>query len=627
MRKNQISILKINLTTIFLIIVNVICGQHDLTSISALKTARMLEKKGDVNGAIAIYEGIIENNPNHIQSVQNLKNLFLSYQKYEKGIQFYKGQIIKYPNDFKNYSQLGELYYLNGQSKDAYAIWSSGINKFKHNRSFYRTMIAMFGKYGLDEDISKILYKGKATFGKSFLSYEAGAYYQAHQNYDMAMEQYILHLIYEPNRNGIIERRILQMSDEDDALDIIENKLLLASKNEPTKILNVLSEFYFKQQKYHLALKTKEQWTNSGKKDFNDWLKFANNLRKEGAYNFSISAYEYILTYKLNTKIIGKALLGLAQTFEDQITPVNEYHIIPYFYDNNIFFEDPFGIYASISAENLKTSLSIYDSLLSSPNKSPVIAEAYFRLGDIQYKILQDFDQAYFLFNKALSNNPKNTLKTKIILRIADALLAVGQTEKAINFLEKEMKTNPNSEIELKSILIQFLVNNPESTLEKVDSSFFSLNPLDPSFNDLMELKTLFTKYYRENEIDKSAFLYFQKSEFYLRQKKIGDAIEELDFIIRSFPEAKIIPLVKLRSGLLYYRLKNYDKALEYALSLDGTDYSDKGIIFSGQIYEMKFFEIDNAIQQYMRIIDDYPQSIYSEPIRYHIRKIQNKGS
>jgi hypothetical protein len=28
-----------------------------------------------------------------------------------------------------------------------------------------------------------------------------------------------------------------------------------------------------------------------------------------------------------------------------------------------------------------------------------------------------------------------------------------------------------------------------------------------------------------------------------------------------------------------------------------------------------------------MRILDDYPQSIYSEPIRYHIREIQNKGS
>ena len=46
---------------------------------------------------------------------------------------------------------------------------------------------------------------------------------------------------------------------------------------------------------------------------------------------------------------------------------------------------------------------------------------------------------------------------------------------------------------------------------------------------------------------------------------------------------------------------------------------------FAGQIYEMKLFEVDNAIKQYMRIINEYPNSVYSEPIRYHIRNIQNK--
>ena len=618
--------MKINVI-INLIVVSIISGQLNPTVISALKTAQMLEKKGDINGAIAVYEGILTNNPNHAQSVQSLKNIFLNYQKYKKGVDFFMTRLSQNPNNFINYSELGEFYYLNGQLKDANNIWYSGINKFKHNRSFYRIMISVFGKYGLDEDISKILDRGKNTFGKSFLSYEAGIYYQAHQVYDKAMEQYILHLIHEPNRNGIIERRILQMSDEDEALDIIEEQLILASKNEPIKTLNVLSEFYFKQQKYPLAIKAKEQWTASGKRDFNDWLKFANNLRKEGAYDFSIDAYEYILSYKLSPKITGKALLGLAQTFEDQITPTNENHIIPYFFDQNIFFEDPFGVYTSISSENLKTSLSIYDSLLASPNKSPLIAEAYFRLGDIQYKILQDFDQSYLFFNKALNNNPKRDLKIKTILRIADVLLATGKMKQAINFLNEEKKIIPSFEIELKSILIQFLVNNPELTLKKVDSIFFSLNPLEPSFNDLMELKTLFSKYYSESTIDKSAFTYFQKSELYIRQKKIGNALEELDFIIRSFPEAKIIPLVKLRSGLLHYRLKNYDEALEYALSLDKTDYDDKGIIFAGQIYEMKLFEIDNAIKQYMRIINEYPNSVYSEPIRYHIRDIQNKGS
>ncbi len=587
----------------------------------------MLEKKGDIDGAISIYEGILAKNPNQTQSVQSLKMLFLNYQKYEKGIDFFRNRLTQNPNDFKNYSELGQLHYLNGKHKEAKSIWYNGLNKFKHNRSSYRIMISMFGKHGLDEDIGIILKMGKDTFGKQFLSYEAGAYYQNRRLYNKAMEQFILHLIHESNQNGIVERRILQMSDEEDALKTIENTLTIASKNNPTKILNVLSEFYFKQQDYHQAIEIKKQWSASGKKDFNHWLKFANNLREERAYNFATEAYEFILSYKLNSKIIGKALLGLAQTFEDQITAIEESNLIPYFFDQNIFFEDPFGIYTPISSENLKTSLSIYDSLLTSPITSPIIAEAYFRLGEIQYKILQDFDQAYYLLNKAFNSKPKKVLKSKIILRIADVLLATGQKEEAMSFLKEEMKKNPSSDIILKNLLVQFLTNDPGLTLKMVDSSFFELNPTEPSFNDLMELKTFLTKYYGNSDIEKSAFTYFQKSEFYLRQKKLGNAIEELDYLINNFPNAKIVPLVKLRLGILHYRLKNYSKALEFAFSLDQTDFSDKGIILAGQIYEIKLFEIDNAVKQYMRIIDDYPNSIYSEPIRFHIRDIQKTGS
>ncbi|GIS53859.1 hypothetical protein Ct9H90mP29_09010 [bacterium] len=49
--------------------------------------------------------------------------------------------------------------------------------------------------------------------------------------------------------------------------------------------------------------------------------------------------------------------MGLAQTFEDQIVPANEQDLIPYFFDNNIFFEDPFQIYSSISRDHLSSSL------------------------------------------------------------------------------------------------------------------------------------------------------------------------------------------------------------------------------------------------------------------------------
>ncbi len=73
------------------------------------------------------------------------------------------------------------------------------------------------------------------------------------------MDQFILYLKHEPKQNGIIERRILLMSDEEDALPIIEKKLIEASENTPTKILNVLSEYYFKQQKYEQSFRKKEE--------------------------------------------------------------------------------------------------------------------------------------------------------------------------------------------------------------------------------------------------------------------------------------------------------------------------------------------------------------------------------
>ena len=72
-----------------LIIVSITSAQLNPTAISAAKTARMLEKKGDLNGAIAVYESILTNNPDHAQSVQSLKNIFLAHQKYEKGIDFF----------------------------------------------------------------------------------------------------------------------------------------------------------------------------------------------------------------------------------------------------------------------------------------------------------------------------------------------------------------------------------------------------------------------------------------------------------------------------------------------------------------------------------------------------------
>ena len=150
----------------------------------------------------------------------------------------------------------------------------------------------------------------------------------------------------------------------------------------------------------------------------------------------SVNAYEYALKQNLKGYQYGEALLGLAKTFEDQISPIKTKDIIPYFYGDNIFFDDAFRIFSKISPNNLQFSLDIYDSILVTTPESSLVIEAQFRLAEIQYRIIEDFDKASFLYINALSKNPPMKLKNNIILRIADFLLAKGEHKNSITFLD-----------------------------------------------------------------------------------------------------------------------------------------------------------------------------------------------
>jgi tetratricopeptide (TPR) repeat protein len=612
---------------IFLFFSYTLLGQNKASINASIKTAKMLERKGDVDGAIAIYEAVLLKDPKNHRTIRDMKSILKINQRYDEGILFIRERLIHTPNDIQLYSELGELYFLNGQQKEAKTIWTAGTEKFKNNRSYYQIMVSLYSRLSMDKEIISLLDIGREKFGKSFMAYEVGIHYQTRRVYDKAMDQFILQLSHKPKHNEVIQRRILLMSDDEDAVPIIENKLKIASQKYPGILLNVLSEFYFKQREYDHAFNVKKDGSESGKININDWLTFANECRKENQFKISIEAYNFILGQKINSNWAGKALLGLAQTFEDQIIPIQESHLIPYFFDNNLFFEDPFQLNSTLSSEHLESSLALYDSLLISLPKSPLLAEAYFRLAEIKYRILHDFDQAYNLLHKAMQNKPDKRLRLKIVLRIADVLMAKGQSKEALTFLNRQLKQNYLPAIEQKMILVHFLTDDPDSTIKIVQSSFITMSPIDPSFNDLMELKNILTQYYNNDPSEKITFQHFLKAEWYLRQRKIGNAIRELNFLSNQDSMAAIAPLATLRRGLLHYRLKEYDKSLDLAHSLDGTPLEDRGIILAGQIYETKYFDVEKAMEQYMRILDEFPESIFSEPIRYHIRTLQKTES
>ena len=588
----------------------------------------MLERRNDVEGALAIYSDLYIKNPRNHSVIRQLRTLYRKHRKYEEGIIFLRTQLKNQPNDIQTYIELGEFHFLNDEIKDAKSVWAGGINQFKNNRSYYRMMVSIYGRYNLDKELDHLLTIGREIFGPTFLTYEAGTFYQSRQVYDKAMDEYLLNLKMDPRRIGMIQRSILNMSDDSDAIEIILKKLEKTSIDKPKVVLPILADLHFKQQNYVQAFTAYKTWAATGYWKEKKWMTFANDLRKEREYIVAIDVYNFILKQTTSSETAGKALLGLAKTFEDQVVPIHKSNLIPYFFDQNLFFEDPFQVNTTISPVHLESSLEIYDSLLYSLPGSRLLAEAYFRLGEIQYRILQDFDRALGLFESALRKNPDNLLNEKIMIRIIDVLIAQGKSKNALKLLNQGLKDHGQRALHQKQILVHFLTGDPDSTLALIEMELNSIPPGEPSFNDLMELKDIIIQYCpKDQPEEQKLFRHFLNAELLVRQRKTSEAIEELHFLVEQYPDAEISSLAILRQALLFQRIQRYDDALLLAHSLEETKMADRGIILSGQIYELYMGEIEKALAAYMKILNEYPSSIFVEPVRYHIRKIQQEKS
>tara|TARA_Y100001970_G_scaffold37705_1_gene46592 strand:+ start:1279 stop:3162 length:1884 start_codon:yes stop_codon:yes gene_type:complete len=621
--KNQIKIILNIILYIIFIQLSTVLPKNDRNLNASIKTAEMLAKRGDSDNAISIYLGLNKKYPNNIAIIRSLKTLYKKNNKYQEGITFFQSQLKHEPKKAQSYIDLGEFYFLNDQIDESKKIWNDGVKRF-NSKSFYRNLFSIFSRYNLDKDIGKLLLSGRTKFGNSFLTYEAGSFYQSRQAYDKAMDEYLAHLLYNKNRENLIQRRISRMSDDDDANNIILSKLLLISKKEPKIFLSLLADFYFQKQNYKEAFDTYRSWHKIGKWDQRKWLSFANNLRREGQYLVAVDTYNYFLKNSKNSNNTGRALLGLAKTFEDQVIPINKNNLIPYFFDENVFFKDSFTETTSISPVHLENSLSIYDSLLFSLPRSPLLAEAYFRLGEIQYNILQDFDGAQSLLKKALESNPNKNLELKIIEKIIDVNIAQGKLIQASEFLVRKINPNNKSVLNKKKILISLLNADIDSAKNIIQIELKTITPNDTYFNDLIELNDFLKQYTEKNEPNQATgFKHFLNAEFLIRQRKITEAISELGHILDKYPETSIVPLSTLRQALLLKKIQQYETALKLSLELENTWLADKSIILSGQIYELHLKDKEKAISRYMKILNEHKTSIYAEPIRYHIREIQ----
>ena len=589
---------------------------------SAFIQATKIERSGNIEYAEKIYKRILLNQPSHQPSFFQLKNIYTKNGDYKSGIILIETWLINNPNDHQSQLALGEFYFRNQQQAKAIEIWNDFRETKLINKTMFRLLFHTYVKFGQTESMESIALEGREKFNEPhFLSIDLASYYQSRQTFDRALNELMILMRYQKQYIRYATDRILIMSDDKGSHSLIDSTLNANLEINP-QLREVLAGFYYKTAQFSKSFDQYQLIIKNNKN--NEWINFAENLRKEKQYELSIRAYHMMLE-DLNTsdpKLIGKILLGLGKSYEDQIIrSKSKLKFVKWFPENN-FFNNQFIQSPDIDNAPLANSLEHYQSVLALLPNSNSTARVHYRLAQMQSRIMRDYEGAKSSFETALKTNPSNELKNLIFFDLGNLLIFSGRYEEAANYFKPELgeKVSNRTIGYINSLLYDVKM---DSVIAYLDSTILTIDPNHKYFNDLFEIHDVIVNYYVDGtRDDKEAFKLFFIAESLINEYKIQNAVELLEKIRIDFSDALITPLATLRLAFISVDLNEYEKSIQYALAMENTLLKDWGLALAGEVEENFLGSSENALKYYYRLLSECSTSLLSEPIRIHVRKI-----
>ncbi len=591
---------------------------------NAFNQAMMMERAGNVADAILIYQKILEGKPTHQPAYFQLKNIYTKTGDPKSAIQLVENWLKHNPSDLQSELALGEFYFRDQQQDKAMTIWNEFRKTRLTNQTTYRLLFHTYARFGQVQSMEFLVREGRERFKEPhFFAIDLANYYQSRQTFNRSLREYMTLIRHQKQFLQYTTDRILLMSDDTTTHALIDSTLNASADVNPD-VRTILAGFYYKTGQFENALEQHQHIGISNQKDTQRWMQFAENLRKEGQHDLSIQSYHYLLqqSNQSDPNVVGKALLGLGQAYEDQIIHnQTELTFVKWFPEND-FFKNQFVKAPSIGNEALANTLEHYQSILALLTPSHTTATVHYRLGEIQARMMRDHEGARVSYESAIANRPNHQLTESIRLRLGDLYLSAGAFNDAIDYFRQD-RNRPVDERTIRYLNAHLFSGSLETPMAFLDSVTLTLNPDHRFFNDLLEMHDLMVNYYADGtRDDQQAFATFFAAEGLIRQYKIPEGLAMFQSLQNDHPDALITPLATLRLALLLLEFGQIDQALQVAISIENSPLKDRGLVLAGEIEERFLGNTQHALSYYHRLLSECPSSLLVGPVRLHIRKL-----
>ena len=573
-----------------------------------LNQAKALTKNGLDEKAIEVYYDLYIENPTMREALLPLKQL-LKKKKDVKNLQKVANIYLKrYNNSLKSKIDIIDiLIWID------YPEWENILNNLPANKKFedkrIKSVIAILINNQKQSDAINLINSARIQRKKDFYSYELGSYYALNFSVQESVNEFLLHLKYNPKKYRIIRDRILSFPD----MVQLNNKIELILENDSSRESKlILSDIKFKSGDFQNAYELiKKYYSNE-----NELITFAENLVSNKQYELSQIILDDILNKTTNKQIINKAIIILANLFEKMMVSTEYYLPLSNSINNNQLLDSPFIKVDPNKIQFLENAINIYDSLRINMNDFKSI----YKLADIKYKILGDIDGSNILYNEILKNN-KSTPEfiSNASIQIIDLMIIKGNITLAKETLEKfEKQINSYELYTIKYLQILFYLNEWDE-FNELSSTFLKKDLKEKnSYNDILKMTSnnlLFEKDYKNLNL-------YSESLLKIFQNKRTEAINILDSM-QAQQNNELSNKIRYELAILNLHQGSIAKSLNILDNIDvNTAYIESASLLKAEIYDYIIDDKSKAVDTYLYILDNFPDSIYYESIRIRLREL-----
>ena len=484
-------------------------------------------------------------------------------------------------------------------------IINNKSTKEKHLKSISNVLL----KNSKNNELKKYIDIIRKKRNEDFFSYELGTHYAINLSIEESINEFILHLDYNPQRYNIIRNRILAFPDIKNINDNIKS-ILNENKSNNAKL--ILSEIAFRDKNFIISYELLQKYSDNEAK----LLEFVDSLIKNKEYELAQTVIDDIIDSNYSAKTIQSSIIKLAELYE--IIIKKETHNLPIsskIYKNELL-DSPFKRINNEEILLLENAITIYDSLIIN-NKD---IKSTYNLAQIKYKILGDLDGSNKLFNNIILNtNTSNPFHSNSIIEIINIMISKGQLLKAKETLQKYRDViNPKELFAIKEIQILFYLNEWVVLNQKIDSFLKDDLKNINYYNDVLKMKSYIAIFGNEKE----QLNIYTKSLMKKFQNKRYESIKIISELSNN-NKIEISSKMKYEHAQLLIKQNNIDEAITLLdkISEESAEI-ESAILLKAEIYDYILNNLSIAVDLYLYLLDTYPDSIYYDLIRLRLREI-----